>query len=399
MKRIAIIREGKTPPDKRTPLTPTQCIALMEKFPEVQVMVQTSPHRSFKDEEYQKLGVEVVEDISAADIFLGVKEVPVDQLISGKTYLFFSHTTKMQSFNRKLLRAILEKEIRLIDYEGLVWEAGNRIIGFGRYAGIVGTHYALLMWGKKYGLYNVLPAHECKDMSDMYAQYAEIKLPPFRVVICGDGRAAHGSIEVMKKLKIRHVSPEEFLTEEYQYPVFVQLRSEDYYERKDGREWDKSDFYKHPEDYRSAFAPYYKKADIMVNAVYWRKGIEAFFTHEEMKRSDFNIKVISDITCDIPGPLPSTIRESSIENPVYGYNSLLEKEVAPYSKANVDVQAVSNLPCELPVNASNEFGEQLIRHVLPYLLIDDKEDIIKHATIAEEGKLTPKYAYLTDFVG
>jgi saccharopine dehydrogenase (NAD+, L-lysine forming) len=399
MKRIAIIREGKTPPDKRTPLTPTQCIALMEKFPEVQVMVQTSPHRCFKDEEYQKLGVEVVEDISAADIFLGVKEVPVDQLISGKTYLFFSHTTKMQSFNRKLLRAILEKEIRLIDYEGLVWEAGNRIIGFGRYAGIVGTHYALLMWGKKYGLYNVLPAHECKDMSDMYAQYAEIKLPPFRVVICGDGRAAHGSIEVMKKLKIRHVSPEEFLTEEYQYPVFVQLRSEDYYERKDGREWDKSDFYKHPEDYRSAFAPYYKKADIMVNAVYWRKGIEAFFTHEEMKRSDFNIKVISDITCDIPGPLPSTIRESSIENPVYGYNSLLEKEVAPYSKANVDVQAVSNLPCELPVNASNEFGEQLIRHVLPYLLIDDKEDIIKHATIAEEGKLTPKYAYLTDFVG
>jgi saccharopine dehydrogenase (NAD+, L-lysine forming) len=399
MKTIGIIREGKTPPDKRTPLTPTQCVELMEKFQDVKIIVQHSPHRCFNDEAYASMGIEVVEDVSEADILLGVKEVPPEQLIENKTYLFFSHTIKMQSYNKRLLRTILQKNITLIDYETLVWDAGNRIIGFGRFAGIVGAHYAILMWGKKYGLYDVLPAHQCKDMAAMYEQYNGITLPPFRVVICGDGRVAHGAIEVMKKLKVKHVSPEEFLENEYTYPVYVQLRSEDYYERKDGREWDKSDFYKHPEDYRSSFAPYYKRADIMVNAVFWRKGIEPFFSHEEMKRSDFRIKVISDITCDVPGPLPSTIRESNIENPFYGYNSLLEKEVAPFGKATVDIQAVSNLPCELPVNASNEFGEQLIRHVLPYLLIDDKEDIIKLGTIAEGGKITPKFKYLEDFVG
>jgi alanine dehydrogenase len=203
---------------------------------------------------------------------------------------------------------------------------------------------------------------------------------------------------MMKKLKIHHVTPEEFLDNEYDHPVYVQLRSEDYYERKDGREWDKSDFYKHPEDYKSSFAPYYKRADILINAVFWREGIEPFFTREEMKRSDFRIKVISDITCDIPGPLPSTVRSTTIENPYFGYNTLLEKEVAPFSKSNIDIQAVGNLPCELPIDASQEFGEQLLRHVLPNLLVEDIGHIIKHGTIASNGKLTERYRYLLDYV-
>jgi saccharopine dehydrogenase (NAD+, L-lysine-forming) len=399
MKTIGIIREGKMPPDKRTPLTPQQCVELMEKFPGVKVIVQSSPHRCFTDTDYKNVGIEIVESLNEADIILGVKEVLISELIEGKTYLFFSHTIKMQQHNKQLLRAVLKSNIRLIDYETLVWDAGNRIIGFGRFAGIVGTHYAFVMLGKKFGTYNLLPAHECTDMKSMYAQYDNVKLPAIRIVLCGDGRVAHGAIEMMKKLKIHHVTSEEFLENDYDHPVYVQLRSEDYYTRKDGREWDKSDFYKHPEDYRSSFAPYYKRADVMINAVFWKSDIEPFFTHEEMKRTDFRIKIISDITCDIPGPLPSTLRSTTIEDPYFGYNTLLEKEVAPFTKANIDVQAVGNLPCELPVDASIEFGEQLVRHVLPNLLLEDKDSIIKGATIAENGKLTEKFQYLTEFVG
>lgn len=398
MKTIAIIREGKTPPDLRTPLTPQQCVELMRKFPEVKVIAQQSPYRCFTDEQYTALGIEVKEDISEADIILGVKEVPIDKLIADKTYFFFSHTIKKQSQNRKLLRAILSNNIRLVDYETLLWDAGNRIIGFGRFAGIVGAHYAFVMWGKKFGTYKLKPAHECPNMEMMYKQYEHIQLPPLRIVLCGDGRVAHGAIEFLRKLKIHHVTPEEFLENTYDHPIYVQLRSEDYYERKDKREWDKADFYKHPEDYRSSFAPYYKHADVMINAVFWREGIEPFFTHEEMKRSDFSLQVISDVTCDIPGPLPCTLKSTTIENPYFGYNVLLEKEVTAFTPGCIDIQAVGNLPCELPVDASLEFGEQLVRHVLPNMFTEDKGDIIKNATITENGKLTDKYAYLGDYV-
>ncbi len=397
-KIIGVIREGKQPADLRTPLTPQNCIDIMNFFPGTKVLVQPSPFRCFSDAEYEKMGVELKEDLRECDILLGVKEVPIAQLIPNKTYLFFSHTIKKQTHNRNLLRSVLANNITLIDYETLTWEAGNRIIGFGRFAGIVGTHYALLMLGKKYNYYSLKPANELKNFEEMVALYKDLVIPPVRIVLCGDGRVAHGCIALLRMLKVHQVSQQEFLEDDYNRPIFVHLRSEDYYERKDGKPWDKSDFYKHPEDYRSCFKPYYQRADVMLNAVFWKPGIEAFFTHEEMKDSDFRIKVISDITCDIPGPLPSTVRSTTIDQPFYGYNVYLEKEVPAFMPNVIDVQAVGDLPCELPFDASIEFGEQLVRHVLPSLLENDHEQIIAKATIAQGGALTEHYQYLADYV-
>jgi saccharopine dehydrogenase (NAD+, L-lysine-forming) len=395
---LGIIKETKKPIDKRTPLTPKHCAELFKFFPGLEILVQPCLERCFKDEEYLAAGAVVSEDLTSCDILLGVKEVSLEALIPNKTYLFFSHTIKKQLSNRALLREILKKNITLVDYETLTWDAGNRIIGFGRFAGIVGTHYAFLMLGRKYGYYSLTPAHELKDYADLVNQYKDLVIPPMRIVLCGDGRVAHGSLELMRKLKIRHVSQEEFLEEDYNIPVYVHLRSEDYYSRKDGRPWDKADFYKHPEDYYSTFKPYFQKADVFINAVFWREGIEPFFTHEQMKGSDFRIKIISDISCDTPGPVPSTIRSTTIAQPFYGYNVFLEKEVPAFLPNALDVQAVGNLPCELPIDASIEFGEQLIRHVLPLLFTEDKDLIIENATIARAGKLTAKYSYLQDFV-
>jgi alanine dehydrogenase len=398
MKTIGIIREGKIPTDHRTPLTPRQCVELKQNFPGTKIIVQPSALRCFNNESYLEYGIEVNEDVSSCDILLGVKEVPIAELIANKTYLFFSHTIKKQAHNRNLLRHILENNITLIDYETLVWDAGNRIIGFGRFAGLVGTHYAFMMWGKKYGFYNLKPASECADFEEMINQYKGLKISPMKIVLCGDGRVAHGCLELLRKLKIHQISQEEFIENDYNEPVYVHLRSEDYYTRKDGKAWDKSDFYMHPEDYISSFEQYYQRADIMLNGVFWKQGIPVFFTPEDMKSSNFRIKIISDITCDIPGPIPSTIRSTSIENPFYGYNSFLEKEVEAFLPNSIDVQAVGNLPCELPIDASKEFGEQLIRHVLPYLLEGDKDNIIKNATIATNGKLSKKFEYLSDYV-
>lgn len=395
---IAIIKETKKPVDKRTPLTPKQCQDLMQKFTDVKVVVESCEYRCFSNKAYSDLGIEVLNNVNHADIFLGVKEVNIDALIPNKTYLFFSHTIKKQAYNRNLLRAILQKNITLIDYETLLWEGGNRIIGFGRFAGIVGMHYGLLMWGLKHKLYALKPAHACHNMQQLFKQYSEITLPNFKIAICGDGRVAHGCIEVMKQLKIHLVSKEDYINNTYNHAVYVHLRNEDFYEHNDGRAWDKSDFYKHPEDYHSTFKPFYQVTDIMANAIFWRVGNPLFFTKEQMKGNDFNIKVISDISCDIPGSLPCTLRSTTIQEPYYGYNPLSEKEVEPFTHSSIDMQTIGNLPCELPVDASTEFGNLLIRHVLPCLIVADNDDIIKQATITQNGKLTAKYNYLNDFI-
>ncbi len=395
---IGLIREGKKPYDKRVAFSPEQCLEIIEHFPGTRVLVQPSEHRCFTDQQYAELGIELSEDLSLCDILFGVKEVPVDELIPGKTYFFFSHTIKKQPYNRNLLRTILAKSITLVDYETLVWENGARVAGFGRFAGIVGAHEGFVAWGKKTGHYHLTPAWKCASYKEMTDQYQSIDWRPFKIVLTGNGRVAHGCLEVLKKVGITEVTPDEFLNDQFNKPVYAHLVSEDYYAHKDGREWDKADFYRNPESYESTFLPYTSKCDLMMNAVFWNERIPRFFSKEDMKSRDFRIKVIADISCDINGSIPATMKDTSIENPVFGYHPYSESIEEPYQPDTIDIMAVSNLPCELPVDASLAFGDQLLRHVMGELLKKQKSRMIEQATIAKSGVLTPKYLYLSDYV-
>lgn len=396
--RIGIIREAKHPADKRTPFSPEQCRRLKAIYPQLDVLVQPSSDRCFSDEAYEAEGITVSEDLSACDFLLGIKEVPAELLLHDKTYLFFSHTIKKQPHNRNLLRAILEKKIRLVDYECLTWENGSRILGFGRFAGIVGTHNGLLTWGEKTGAYHLTPAWKTGEYAHLLDEYAGISLPPMRICLTGDGRVAHGALELLQKIGIREVTNRAYLNDTFSEPVYVHLRSEDYYEHKEHRPFDKGDFYHNPEDYYSVFRPFAHATDLLINAIFWAPGIPPFFSKEEMKDPRFAIKAIADISCDIPGSLPSTIRATTIDAPVYGYHPFSEKETKAFQPNAIDVMAVGNLPCELPKDASLGFGEDLIRSVIPQLMADAPSDIIARATIAYHGVLSERYQYLSDFV-
>lgn len=396
--KIALLRERKNPPDERVALTPQQAAEVMRVFPGTEVIVQSSPFRCFKDEEYEAVGLKVLEDVSDADILLGIKEIPIEYLIKGKTYLFFSHTIKKQPYNRNMLRHVLKQNIKLVDYECLVWENGSRILGFGRFAGIIGTYNGLRTWGQKFTLYDLEPAHELDTYDALKKHLKLVTFPPMKIALCGDGRVAHGSLELLRYAGFREVTREELVEESYNVPVFAHLRPEDFYARKDGELWDKSDFYVHPEEYESTFLPYAEVTDLMINAIYWHNKIPVFFTKENMKSPDFRIKVIADITCDIEGSIPCTVRATTIDNPVYGWHSYYEKETDPYLPNTVDIMAVGNLPCELPKDASYEFGQSLLKYVMGPLLMNDKDNIIKRATITENGSLTERYNYLGDYV-
>ncbi|CAF0923553.1 unnamed protein product [Didymodactylos carnosus] len=397
--KIGIVREGKMPVDRRVPLTPKKCVEILHSYPNVEIVIQPSPTRCFKDNDYTNLGVKLQHDLSDCDIIMGVKEVPTEQLIPNKTYLFFSHTIKKQPYNRKLLQTILEKKITLIDYETLTDAQNNRVVAFGRWAGIVGAYNGLLVYGKKWGLFDLKPAYECVDMEDMHEEFFKVKrLPPIKITITGGGRVAKGAVEVLDMMGIKRVPIFNFLYHKYEQPVYVQLNSSDFNVHVDSKVWDTQDFYEHPEAYKSTFDKFIKVTDLLISCAYWTPAMPVLFTENDTQDPDFRINTIADITCDIGGSVPCTKRSSSIEDPAFDYNPSTKQLEPPYSKpTNITVMAVDNLPCELPRNACRDFARQLIDNVFPYLLgVDD--GTIERATITRDGKLTEKYAYLQDYV-
>ncbi len=400
MYKIGVIREGKVPPDARTPLTPEQCKQIMDRFP-VELVVQPSEVRCFSDAEYRDAGVILATDLRNCDILIGVKEVPVDLLIPDKTYLFFSHTVKKQSHNRRLLQAVLEKNIRLVDYEKLTDDRGDRLIAFGFYAGLVGAHNALWTYGRRSSLLDLPRMHDCHDYAEVKAVYAKTEIPPVRIVLTGGGRVASGAVRNLHDMGIHQVSPYDFLNKIFDRPVFTQLHAQDYVQHRDGRRiFEKAHFYAHGEEYVSTFAPYTRCADIFINGIFYDPKAPRFFEIPDMADEAFRLQVIADVSCDImpDSSVPVTIRPSKIADPVYGVNRQTGAECVPFDKNGVDVMAIDNLPSELPRDASGFFGKQLIDNILPELLHDRDSAVIARATIAENGELTEPYTYLSDYV-
>ena len=398
--KLGLIREGKTPPDKRVPFTPLQTEEIEQRYPNVKVVCEESSSRCFKDEEYRDLDIAVSSDMSACDILMGIKEVPIQNLIPNKTYLFFSHTIKKQPYNRKLLQEILKKNIRLIDYEALKDRQGNRLVAFGRYAGIVGAYNGLWTYGQRYKTFSLRRAFECFDVNDLKIELRKVKLPPVKIILTGAGRVGRGSMETLDSAGIRKVSPQLFLEMKFDEPVYVQLSSSDYHRRKEGGHFNRDEFHKYPERYESFFSEYTKVADILMAGAYWNPKAPVLFTVDDMKKPDFRIKVIADITCDINGSVPSTKKATSIVDPLYDFDPASDSvKPALSDDRNVTVMAIDNLPCELPRSASEEFGRDLIDRVLPMLLTgEDKDGIIERATITDHGNLTAHFEYLRDYV-
>jgi alanine dehydrogenase len=403
---IGIIREGKKVPDKRTAFSPKQCKEIMYIYPNVRFYVQPSAIRCFKDEEYLEQGCIVQEDMRICDILFGIKEVPIHSLLPEKTYLFFSHTIKKQPYNRNLLQAILEKNISLIDYETLKNTSGERIVAFGRYAGLVGAYNGILTYGKKYNLFDLLPAHSLFDRQEMNIELAKVKLPTIKIALTGNGRVTKGAIEMLDAMKIRKVSVAQYLEQEFEEPVYTQLRSSDYHKRKTTEKTSENtndnfgaDFYSNPSLYESDFRKFYQKTDILIATAYWNPQAPILFSKKDTQNPDFTIKVIADITCDINGSIPTTVQASTIAEPFYDFNPQTFGIETAFSKAeNITVMAVDNLPCEMPRDASVDFGNDLIHRVLPSLLQEDKEAIIANALVTKNAKLTPNFMYLEEYV-
>jgi alanine dehydrogenase len=393
---IGLIKEGKVPSDNRVALTPKQCRYLLDQFPSWDIIVESSPNRCYKDKEYQKEGIKVVDDISTAEILFGIKEVPKDQLIANKKYLFFSHTKKAQTYNKALFHVMMDKNITLIDYECLEHEDGQRLIGFGFFAGIVGAHNGIMAYGNRTKEFKLSRVKEVKDYMELVHTYFGLKLPNIKIAITGSGRVAHGILEIMNLMDVQQVEPDEYTSRAYAYPVYVHLKGGDLYRHKTTNTYDRNDFHAHPENYHCLFTNYLKHTHILMNGIYWEPGIAPLFTMDDLKEDDYALTTIADITDDAHGSVPCNLGDSSSEEPVYGVNVTTVEKTAPYMHNGIDIMAVGNLPNELPRDASRYFGEQLIKYVIPDLLKGGNK-IIDGATMLDKGKLTQNFSYLEDY--
>ena len=397
--KIGIIRELKSPPDTRVPLNPTQCKQILADY-DVSLVVEASPDRCFTDAQYRAAGVEIVTDVTDCDVLLGVKEVPKETLIADKHYFFFSHTFKEQEYNRELLQEIIKKNITLTDYETITNDKGQRLIAFGKFAGMVGAHNALYTYNQRNPKFDLKRMNQYDDYAEAVSAYANIKIDPIKIVLTGSGRVSNGAAMVLQDMGIKKVSPERYVSEDFDHPVFTQLNCFYYVKRKDGQPFTiLKDFYKNPQDYESDFDHFIPMSDIMINGIYWDPAAPQFFTKEQMKADNFNISVISDVTCDIApeASIPSTLYASTIADPIFGYDPQTEADVAPHQDGIIDMTTIDNLPNELPKDASTAFGEMFMEHVLDELLKEDSA-LMDRSTMTKGGKLHGKFTYLQDYI-
>lgn len=395
---FGLIRERKNPPDHRAVLSPAACQKVLERFPQARILVESSPVRVFRDEEYFKANIPVVNDMEACEVLLGVKEVPIEALIPGKKYFFFSHTIKKQPYNRELLRAILNKKIELYDHEVLTNPSGKRLVAFGRYAGIVGAYNGIRAYGMKTGIFELPKAEILTDQQALIEELRKLKLPPIKILLTGRGRVGSGAKEILEGMGLQKISVSDYLSKQYSYPVYCQIDASFYNKRKDGFRGNKEEFIAHPERYESNFYRFARVTDLFIAGHFHGEGAPYLITREDAKQPDFKIGVVADISCDINGPVAPTLRASTIAEPLFGYDPVTEMETDFRDPNAITVMAVDNLPAELPRDASEGFGTAFVKFIIPAFFNGDKDGILERARMTKAGRLTPRYEYLQGYV-
>ena len=392
---LGVLAEARND-ENRAPFSPNQVSNILNKFSNIKIIVQPSNRRCFKDEDYKKAGAQITDDLSSANIIFGVKEVDISSLIKNKTYLFFSHTSKVRQYigqtikdkaiiyKKELLREVIKKKITLIDYENIreISGEGYRYLGFGRFAGIIGTYNTLNLYLKLFNKKSLPRAFEINNYKEIKKLIGKQNFNKIKILVTGSGRASKGAIELLKQANIKQVSINDYLNNKYDKAVFCNISAKEHIEKKDGKEISK-------------VKNYLFETDMFIACHYWEPKFPKLFYPNQINEFK-NLKVIGDITCDINGSIPTTIRSTSIAKPYYSIDINTMKEI-DLSDKGIAVMAVDNLPSELPRDASEEFGSSVISEVLPSLINKD-DGRINRATTASNGKFFKNFAYLNDFI-
>ncbi len=430
---IAIRKENIEPTEQRSPLSPEQVGIL--KAQGIQTLIEPWENRRYTKAEYTENGAVLSTDLTTANVIFGVKEVPIDDLIPGKPFCFFSHTIKGQSYNMPLLQAVLDKNVTLMDYEKITDDNGRRLIFFGPYAGIVGAINTLWLLGRRMAAEGVNTPFAKIRQANTYASQkdaeealdklaGEIKangLPdmgqPWVIAITGAGTVSGGAQKIIDRLPVENITPAEFRKMQagrlFKHTVLykVVIDCDNFVKPVDPNGvFDWNDYFSHPEKYTADFAGYLPDITALINGIYWEKRYPRLITKADIreiyKSERPNLRIISDITCDVQGSIECNLHCTASDNPVYVYLPEKDEAVDGINGHGPVILAVDKLPSELPREATSFFGEALMPFVPDLARADfsvsfDDLNIpapMKRSVIAHQGKLTPSFEYLKKFL-
>ena len=297
--KFTLIKERKSPPDRRVVFSPKTFLQAKKLYPSATFTVESSDIRIFSDQDYEKHGLLIEKAIDTPQVLLGVKEVPVEALIPNTSYFFFSHTIKKQPYNRKLLKAVLDKNITLYDHEVITNAKGYRLIGFGRYAGIVGAYNGFRAWGERFKSWELPKANTLDNQKELIKALKQLQLPTIKILLTGNGKVAKGVMEMLDAMGIQKVSVEDYLSKSFNHVVYCQADVMDYNKRKDNNPGTMQEFFVAPKDYETNFTRFTHVTDLFIAGHFYGDGAPAFFTKEQATSSNFKIKVIVVIIFDI----------------------------------------------------------------------------------------------------
>lgn len=396
--KIALLKERKASGDARVLFSPKQLAEITQQYPQHQFTVESSNTRAFTDSEYRNYGIEVTQNLNDTDVLLGIKEVPLPALIPHKTYFFFSHTTKMQPHNKTYLEGLKKSQITFYDYENFTDDNSKRLISFGKNAGLIGAYQSMRTYGLKNKLFTLPSPSNLQSFTELYTHIQNIHLPPIKIVVTGTGNVGSGINEFLKKIGVQKVTPNDFLSKKFTNPVFTQLSKKDYLLHKETNTYTESDFIAHPNRYKSTFVKFAQLAELFIGGHYHHTGMPFFFTKDDIQNTNFKINTIGDISCDVHTPIPTCLRPSTPNDPIYGYNKFSESECNYLNEDSIAIMAVDNLPCELPRETSTDFGNQFKAHILDDLMTDLESSLLTKACVLKNGEFTKRYGYLNDFI-
>lgn len=312
--KFGIVKELNQEIDRRVVFSPKQIVELQSLYHKAEFRVESAASRIFTDEEYSSKGIQLTNDVADCDVLIGINPIAPSDLIPGKEYVFVADLIKIV----------------------------NPLFTLDALTGLVGTYNAFRAFGLKFELFKLPAIATFSDQASLITYLKRPVLPPLKITFIGSETNLEGAEVIMKALKIKKVSSADFLSKNFAQAVYTFIDTPDIVNLES----------------------FTTVSDICI-ANSSINGKSVLVSQELLNTKDGKLRVVADLNPSSTNPIACTLRQSTQDDPFYGYLPNENKEVDLHHPGAIVVVAVPDVTIEYPKETSEFIGNQLIQHLIP----------------------------------